>query len=41
MSYIPGLEEEYREKAERYSKHYYIGVDDYIRLQRMSREPST
>jgi hypothetical protein len=41
LSYIPGLEEEYREKAERYSKHYYIGVDDYIRLQRMSREPST
>jgi hypothetical protein len=33
LSYIPGLEEEYREKAERYSKRYYIGVDDYTSLE--------
>jgi hypothetical protein len=31
--YVPGLEEEYREKAERYSKRYYIGVDDYTSLE--------
>jgi hypothetical protein len=33
LSYIPGLEEEYREKAERYSKRYYIGVDNYTSLE--------
>jgi hypothetical protein len=33
LSYIPGLEEEYREKAERYSKRYYIRVDDYTSLE--------
>jgi hypothetical protein len=31
--YVPGLEEEYREKVERYSKRYYIGVDDYTSLE--------
>jgi hypothetical protein len=31
--YVPGLEEEYREKAERYSKRYYIGVDDFTSLE--------
>jgi hypothetical protein len=33
LSYIPGLEEEYREKAEKYSKRYYIGVDDHTSLE--------
>ena len=33
LSYIPGLEEEYIEKFERYSKRYYIGVDDYTSLE--------
>jgi hypothetical protein len=37
LSYIPGLEEEYREKAERYSKRYYIGVDDYTSLEDVKR----
>jgi hypothetical protein len=37
ISYIPGLEEEYREKAERYSKRYYIGVDDYTSLEDVQR----
>ena len=37
LSYIPGLEEEYREKAERYSKHYYIGVDDYTSSEDVQR----
>lgn len=31
--YVPGLEEEYREKVERYSTRYYIGVDDYTSLE--------
>jgi hypothetical protein len=30
---IPGLEAEYRERYERYSKRYYIGVDDYTSLE--------
>jgi hypothetical protein len=34
---IPGLEEEYREKAERYSKRYYIGVDDYTSFEDVKR----
>jgi hypothetical protein len=33
ISYVPGLEEEYRERYERYSKRYYIGVDDYTSLE--------
>jgi hypothetical protein len=37
LSYIPGLEEEYREKAERYSKLYYIRVDDYTSLEDVQR----
>ena len=37
LSYIPGLEEEYREKAERYSKRYYIGVDDYTSFEDVQR----
>jgi hypothetical protein len=31
--YVPGLEEEYIEKAKRYSKRYYIGVDDYTSFE--------
>jgi hypothetical protein len=31
--YVSGLQEEYIEKAERYSKRYYIGVDDYTSLE--------
>jgi hypothetical protein len=37
LSYIPGLEAEYIEKAERYSKRYYIGVDDYTSLEDVKR----
>jgi hypothetical protein len=33
MSYIAGLDEEYRERYERYSKRYFIGVDDYTSLE--------
>ena len=35
--YVPGLEEEYIEKAERYSKRYYIGVDDHTSFEDVQR----